>query len=189
MGRLTEKGETGHAGTNETGKISTARRSKPGMNPMPSTRITPGRVDNLCILCYIGEGEEVVVMKLKLYYSTEHPPLEDPANQGFGEAIELLTALEQQGVNSERVDTSQLSDEEIYAAYTKACVPSVFKKFRIRRVFGTRRRSGCFFGRGVPALLVYGGDGDHPADVYPHEELGRTVTIKEFLEGLVEEAG
>lgn len=128
-------------------------------------------------------------MKLKLYYSTEHQPLEDVANQGFGEAIELLTALEQQGVHSERVDTSQLSDEEIYEAYAKACVPSVFKKFGIRRVFGTRRRSGCFFGRDVPALLVYGGDGDHPADVYPHEELGRTVTIKEFLEGLVKEVG
>lgn len=103
--------------------------------------------------------------------------------------MELLTVLEQQGINCERVDTSRLSDREVYEAYAKAWAPSVSKKLGIRRVFGTRRRSGCFFGRGVPALLVYGGDGDHPVDVYPHEKLGRTITIKEFLEELAGEAG
>lgn len=128
-------------------------------------------------------------MKLKLYYSTEQQPLGDPANQGFSEAMELLTLLERQGISCERIDTSKLSDEEIYEAYARAWTPSVFKKLGIRRVFGTRRRSGCFFGKGVPALLVYDEDEDHPVDVYPHEELSRTITIKEFLEELVSRGG
>lgn len=123
-------------------------------------------------------------MRLKLYHSTEGQPFGDRANQGFSEAMELLAVLEQQGVTCERVDTSRLSDGEIYEAYATAWMPSVSRKLGIRRIFGTRRRSGCFFGRGVPALLVYGGDGNHPIDVYPHEELGRIVTIQEFLQKL-----
>jgi len=128
-------------------------------------------------------------MKVKLYYSTEQHPFGDPANQGFDEVMALLTLLEKQGIGCERIDTSKLSDEEIYEAYAKAWIPSVFKKLGIRRIFGTRRRSGCFFGREVPALLVYDEDEDHPVDIYPHEERGRIMTIKEFLERLAGEAG
>jgi hypothetical protein len=99
--------------------------------------------------------------------------------------MEILTLLERRGINCERIDTSKLSEEDLYKAYLKAWTPSVFKKLGIRRIFGTRRRSGCFFGKGVAALLVYDEDEDQPVDVYPHEELGRTITIKEFLEELV----
>ena len=62
---------------------------------------------------------------------------------------------------------------------------NVPRKFGIRRVFGTRRRSGCFFGREVPALLVYEDSGSHPIDVYPQQRLGRTITINEFLKGFL----
>jgi hypothetical protein len=63
--------------------------------------------------------------------------------------------------------------------------PSVIKKFGIRRVFGSRRRSGWLFGREVPALLVYEEEGEDPVDVYPHDELGIIKTTKQYLENML----
>ncbi len=137
---------------------------------------------------YIGGGEVVVVI-LKLYYSNATKPLSDSANDGFEKALELLRQLQNENVTCEVVDTTRLSEEELYKAYAKAWLPSVSKKYGIRRVFGTRRRSGCFFGREVPALVVYEDDKENPVDIYPREELGRTVTIKEFLQDLVLDGG
>lgn len=124
-------------------------------------------------------------MKLKLYYSTKQHPLDDPTNHGFSEAVDLLAFLQSQGIICEKIDTTELPNDKVYEAYAAAWHSSVSKKFGIRRVFGTRRRSGCFFGREVPALLVYEDSGRHPIDVYPQERLGRTITIKEYLTGLL----
>ena len=124
-------------------------------------------------------------MKLKLYYSTVQQPLDDRANRAFSEAMDLLADAQKQGIRCEKIDTAELPPEKVYEAYADAWAPAVFKKFAIRRVFGTRRRSGCYFGREVPALLVYDDDREQPTDVYPHEELGRTVTIGEFLGDLL----
>jgi hypothetical protein len=74
---------------------------------------------------------------------------------------------------------------KVYRAYADAWLPSVSKKFGIRRVFGTRHLGGCFFGREVPALLVFKDDEEQPVNVYPHEEHGRIVTIKEFMQALL----
>jgi len=135
-------------------------------------------------MLYYG-GEEVEVVKLKLYYNSKQHPQNDPANQGFSEAMDLLAVLESQGIHCDRIDTVRLPNEKVYEAYADAWTPSVSRKFAIRRVFGTRRRSGCYFGREVPALLVYEDSNGDPIDVYPHEKLGRTVTIKDFLKGLL----
>jgi hypothetical protein len=137
---------------------------------------------------YTGGGE-VVVVKLRLYYSSVTKPLSDPANDGFGRALEFLRRLEGEGFLCEIVDTIGLSEDVVYKAYADAWLPSVSKKLGIRRVFGTRRRSGCFFGREVPALLVYEDDDELPVDVYPREELGRIVPITEFLEELISDGG
>jgi hypothetical protein len=127
----------------------------------------------------------VVVVSLKLYYSTTTKPFTDSANNGFGKALEYLRKLQIEGFPCKVVATSRLSDEEVYQAYAEAWSPSVSKKFAIRRVFGTRRRSGCFFGKEVPALLVFEDDSEQPVDIYPREELGRTVTTREFLRKLL----
>jgi hypothetical protein len=145
--------------------------------------------DESCFVCYTPEGEEVVVVNLKLYYSTKQQPLDDPANHGFSEAMDYLALARSQGIVCEKVDTSELPNNKVYEAYADAWRPSISRKLAIRRVFGTRRRSGCFFGREVPALLVYDENGDHPIDVYPHEELGRIVTIREYVRKLLDEAG
>ena len=118
----------------------------------------------------------------KLYYDTRQKPLDLPCNRGFDRAMQLLKKMK---VSFEIVDTSQLPDDELYNAYSDACTPSVYRKFRIRQIFGSRRHSGWLFGKGVPALLVYEGSQEYPVDVYPHEERGRIITIREYVEKLL----
>lgn len=121
---------------------------------------------------------------LILYYSSGHKPIENPANRGFNEVEELWKKLPE-NINKEKIDTKDMDEEELGNIYSKAWYPSVFtKKYKIRQVFGSRKKSGCFFAKGVPALFVYE-DIEYPIDVYPHEEKGgKIVTIKEFLEKL-----
>ena len=121
-------------------------------------------------------------MILRLYRSTIHQPLDVASNKGFHEVMNLLWLLEKKGISNEVIDVDSLSEDDVQKAYLAAVVPSVFKKFRIRQVFGSRRRSGWLFGRGVPALLVYEEGEQRPSDVYPHEEgQGRVKPIREFL--------
>ncbi len=121
-------------------------------------------------------------MLLKLFHSTKQAPLDIPANKEFRDVANILLLLKNRGISNEIIDTSSLSEEGIQKAYSDAVVPSVFKKFGIRRVFGSRRRSGNLFGRGVPALLVYDEGDQHPSDVYPRDEgQGKVRTIREFL--------
>ena len=127
-------------------------------------------------------------LKLILYYSSEHKPIEDPANRGFNEVDGLWKKLPK-NINKEKIDTKDMNEEELGKIYSRSWYPSVFtKKYKIRQVFGSRKRSGCFFAKEVPALFVYE-DIEHPEnpiDVYPHEEKGgKIITIKEFLEKLI----
>jgi hypothetical protein len=125
-------------------------------------------------------------MKLRLYHSSEEQPLSGhPPNEGYDKVEQLLELVAEKGILYETMDTNRLSEEEIQAAYIDACMPSVYKKFKLRQVFGSRRRSGWLFGKGVPALVVYSPESQFAEDVYPHEERGRIVTIKEYLEKLL----
>jgi hypothetical protein len=83
------------------------------------------------------------------------------------------------------VDTAKMTETELTHAYCEAILPSVFNKYQIRKVFGTNRKSGIFFGREQPALLVEGTS----RDIYPHMINGKTVTIESFLEKLKVELG
>lgn len=127
-------------------------------------------------------------MKLVLYYSSLEVPLDLPANTGFDpkEILKLLGILKRKGVEYEAIDSSALPQEEVLEAYLNAIVPSVYKKYRIRRIFGSRRHSGWLFGKGVPGLLVYEEEKNYPTDVFPHEEQsGKIVTIRDYLETLM----
>jgi hypothetical protein len=121
--------------------------------------------------------------KLVLYYSTKLSK-EDVWCDLNAILKELQRLKEDKGVDYELKDTSNMTDEELYDAYMKAAMPSVIKKFKIRRIFGTRKSSGVFFGRQVPALLVYEGDLRFPMDVYPKVERGKQVSIEDFLKEL-----
>lgn len=83
------------------------------------------------------------------------------------------------------IDTSRMTGSERDKAYSTAILPSVFNKYEIRRIFGTNRKSGIFFGREQPALLVTG----DMSEVFPHRKNGRTMTIERFLERLAEGLG
>jgi len=123
-------------------------------------------------------------MHLKLYYSTTVKPFDLPVNEGFDEVLELLEKVERKGITCERIDTSQLTDEEIFNAYMRSVIgPTQLKKYRVRQIFGSARHSGWLFGKQVPALVVYSSSGSQfPEDVFPHATGGHIVTIREYLE-------
>jgi len=54
-----------------------------------------------------------------------------------------------------RALTKTVSSLKISANFTKASVAAVMKKYDVSTVFGTKENEGAFFGREVPALLVY----------------------------------
>lgn len=125
-------------------------------------------------------------MRLELYYAPDL--LSGPWNEGFDplqiEAL-LLRLKELKGTIYYIRDASKWSWEDAERAYIELAVPpSVRKRYRIRKVFGTNTAAGSFFGKGIPALVVF--EGESPIDVYPHEEPGgRLITIRGYLEELV----
>jgi len=93
----------------------------------------------------------------------------------------LLEKLKKKGkIDYKIIETSKMNDSELRAHYTKALLPSVWNKYRIRTVFGTNRNSGCFFGKEQPALLI---EGD-VWEIFPHEKDGKKVIIEKFLSSL-----
>jgi hypothetical protein len=123
-------------------------------------------------------------MHFKLYYSSAIKPSDSPANKGFGEVPEILEKTGEKGVTCDRIDTSQLTDEQIAESYIHSVIgPTQLKKYKVRQVFGSARHSGWLFGKQVPALVVYASSGSQlPEDVFPHSIGGHIVTIREYLE-------
>jgi hypothetical protein len=122
-------------------------------------------------------------MHFKLYCG-DSVSADFPDNKDFSvpRATQLLEELSQHGHSYERIDVSQMSDDELMDLYLAEAIPAAVRsKKRIRQVFGSRRHPGWLFGRKVPALIVC--EGGRALEVYPHEDVGfRTVTIMQFLE-------
>ena len=126
-------------------------------------------------------------MRLKLYCSSEHiPHTSFPGNRYFYNVMYMLWLLSKRGITTEIIDTVSLTAQELHEAYSGAILPSISKKHAIRRIFGSKARSGFRFGKEVPALLVYGDGEQHPVDVYPHQETQWDIAIiYEFLRHLL----
>ena len=122
-------------------------------------------------------------MKLVYVFSSKETPMIIPENEGLEEVPELLEELKKRGIQVELVDTAKLDESEVEELYLDAVGASVVKKYRIRQVFGTRRQSAIFFGKKVPALLVY--EGDTAIDVYPHQTIFGYVTTRDYLKRLL----
>ncbi|HEU4759279.1 MAG TPA: hypothetical protein VFT91_04780 [Dehalococcoidia bacterium] len=124
-------------------------------------------------------------MEIKLYYdpSSVQPR---PENEGLqDEGVErLLRRVREAGVAYSVVDVSDMGRDQLEDVYARQAVaPSVRQRYGIRRVFGTNKYPGAFFGKGVPALVVL--EDGRPQDVYPHEgEGGGIVTIKDYVDKL-----
>lgn len=161
---------------------------------MPSP-LSAGSRQN-CLKCFIdltGEGVvEVEVgvevqMKYVLYCSASAILWDRQCNAGVDRALPLAEDLRRDGVPLEIIDTTEMGAADLQRKYIDAIMPSVFKKYRVRQVFGSRRRAGWLFGRGVPALVVLGPNSSAiPEDLYPREERGTLVTIWDFLASLRE---
>jgi len=121
-------------------------------------------------------------MELTFYFPSDSAiPFDDDRNRGLDAVPALLDRLERRGVRVRRVDPLKLSAERRFEEYSKATIPAIYKKYEVKRVFGTNRHSACWFGLQVPALVVKP-TADAVGDTYPHRESGnRIVTIHEFL--------
>ena len=126
-----------------------------------------------------GWGSSV---KFELYFDSTIEPFRREAFDRR-RIFELLNRIEKKGVKITVTDTASWNSSMLYEIYLRAVTPSVHKGYSIRRVFGTARESGRYFGRQVPALLVY--ENDSIADVYPHDERRIVIKIIEFLERLM----
>ncbi len=123
-----------------------------------------------------------------IFYRAPGAVLRDLAcNAGIDTAVARADDLRRRGVPVEIVDTSDMGPGDLLGRYIEAIGASVVKKYRVRQVFGSRRRAGWLFGRGVPGLVVVGPSGA-VEDVYPHERAGALVTISDFFDSLSQEA-
>ncbi len=123
-------------------------------------------------------------MKYLLYYDVDNPAViykDAKQNEGIEAIIARPERFRPDGHPLEIKDTGRMPEEERMKAYIDALTPSVLQKYRVRKIFGSQRISGIAFGRGVPALVVWDDVQGFAADVYPHEEVGRIITIHEFL--------
>ena len=120
--------------------------------------------------------------EFEVYYSASQVLEGEPANAGL--SADDLPSLERQlrEVGAEYRVVDGLTRQEREEAYVSRAVrPSVSKRYRVRRVFGTNKYSGQYFGGAVPALVVL--ENGRPVDVYPHEEQdGTIVTIRDYLD-------
>jgi len=120
-------------------------------------------------------------MILELYIDSTVEPFKFPSFD-CEKILDLLKKLRERGIEVKIVDTAGWSYEMLYETYLKAASVAIAKgylAYRVRKIFGSARESGKYFGRQVPALLVY--EDNKIVDVYPHEERGRLITIEEFL--------
>ena len=107
------------------------------------------------------------------------------------EAIQsALARLEREGVECEVINTHGMADEQLEYWRDQATVASVWRHQAIRQAFGSRRQPGLpYFGKEVPALLVYEPGERVPIAVYPHSETRGGVrtgfTIEGYLQDLI----
>jgi hypothetical protein len=89
-----------------------------------------------------------------------------------------LTSLGAKGVRCELVDTRCMPEQELDRWRDEASAASIRHHQGIRQAFGSRKQGRLpYFGKQVPALLVYEEGDKIPVAVYPHrEKKGRTHT-------------
>ena len=122
--------------------------------------------------------------EVEVFYDAGQLREGDPANAGLDALPRLTRRLAEAAATYSVVDAGELTPQDREEAYlSRAVRPSVSNRYRVRRVFGTNKYPGQYFGAEVPALVVM--DDGRPVDVYPHEEQdGTIVTIRDYLDSL-----
>jgi len=126
---------------------------------------------------------------LEYYMSSKTAPLKIPCNEGIEAVPKLLQRLTMLGIPCKIVDTCQMSEKERGEIYNSVIVVSVKDSFRRREIFRGKHGKSNFFGREVPALVVYDDENKRKIiDVLPKKMGDRIITIKQSLEKFIEEA-
>jgi hypothetical protein len=128
------------------------------------------------------------IRKLVYCFSSHVIPFHVEENMGLEEIPSLLEQARQRGLIVEEIDLLTRSEEDQWNLYSRAIQAVTISKCAIRQVFGSHGHGGGpYFGREVPALLVYRGELNLPVEVYPcrYRREGRTVTIQGFLKSLL----
>lgn len=125
-----------------------------------------------------------VLMELTFYCASDPAVrFSDARNKGIEVVRSLLEELERRGVKVRTIDPRTLSSEQLLDAYAQATIPAICKKYDVKRIFGMKQHSACWFGCQVPALLVKETP-DDIGDTYPHNTAENVlVTIHEFVTG------
>ncbi|MBV8360286.1 MAG: hypothetical protein JO189_20475 [Deltaproteobacteria bacterium] len=86
-------------------------------------------------------------MELTFYFPSDPILLiQDDRNRGIEAVPDLLEQIERFAVRVHRIDLRTSSAEQRFQEYAKATIPAVHKKYEVKRMFGTNRRSACWFG-------------------------------------------
>ena len=107
---------------------------------------------------------------------------------------DYLARLGKKGLTCESIDTKDMSEEELKRWREKAQSVAMRYKQQMSQHFGSRRRGGFpYFGKQVPALLVYEEGKKVATAVYPHsEKRGQKridYSIEDFLKELTDSLG
>jgi hypothetical protein len=124
-------------------------------------------------------------MKLSYYWSSDEArkPISGERNEGIEAVPDLLRQLAARGTDVEFVDTAHFTEKARIESYSRVALPAVYRHYEVKRMLGTNRHSGCFFGAEVPALLIT--NADSAGDTYPHRKGNRITTIHSFLTELL----
>ena len=125
--------------------------------------------------------------RLVLLYSSAVKPWE----VDIGRILGYLSTLCARGMDCESLDVAGMAEEKLDGWRDEAVKASMLRKQGTRQVFGTGNRGGLpYFGREVPALLVYTDGEKIPAAVFPHSERRgherKEISIEDFLKELLE---
>ncbi len=118
-------------------------------------------------------------LRVEFYYSSK----DRPSEQFFSDVettLDLLEKLAESGVEVKTVDLSTFRGD-LFPIYNAAVTGPEAAR---RAVFGAKGALQEEFGRAVPALLVFGGGGNYPTEVFPRmdRQKNRLVPCQEAAE-------
>jgi len=122
------------------------------------------------------------VTAVELYFDSTVDPFANPPFRA-DRVMEMLRMLESLGIKVKLVDTAGWSRDMLIEQYKLVAG----RRRNVDDIFGPRGRRGWFFGREVPALVVYWKHGK--TGIYPCYADDKLITPSDFLKELLEQRG